>query len=676
MAFHIFRRQAVYYWRRRTPPALANCLGRPHVSMSLRTTRRATARRLATQLNLVLDDVAMLADGADLDLSRSQIETMLHGVVERHLGKLDRVALAAKSAPEFNLERARTDDKKAYWAYALLDAQGVTAVVRSEDRRRMAEDGLSEADIEAVQDHLAVLRVNELIPTKHHILRSMIEGVAAIPTAMNIAVAQGTYLHGMKLALAEHDRRYGGRRVEDEGLVDRLVLTKKDPPQPASFIVGAEVDRPSDPSATAPAAVRQLMPMADFLQFADRLAQQQVADGNWDAKTQRQAESIAKLFVKFMVQDQRIHNLHSITQENVGRFVDFLRFDIYKSYGKSSKDEHRTIEQLREKGRSVAKSKRGIEGDTLNRHLTFLGQDFDYAVARGVKNLETINLTKLRSKTRRKNKRARDLRPKLPIEGAKAIFRTAPFINCAGWDELGAWGEKGARQQVFHCALYFVPILIYYTGARREELCGAMVDDIIADREECRPYIHIAANEQRRIKNPQSQRNIPLHPELIRLGLLDYVRTIKALGHKLLFPDLFSPSSRSPLGDRFYKEFKPILTAAEITENGLGAHAVRHLFGAQLKKKLLTKEDRADLLGHGGDSETTERYCEPHEIETLFKFIMNLSVITDHLEPHPINLIPWVERGEVAPFSQPSRSKSARSSHSSSPRSAVREQES
>jgi hypothetical protein len=35
MAFHIFRRQAVYYWRRRTPRALAKVLGRQHLSMSL-----------------------------------------------------------------------------------------------------------------------------------------------------------------------------------------------------------------------------------------------------------------------------------------------------------------------------------------------------------------------------------------------------------------------------------------------------------------------------------------------------------------------------------------------------------------------------------------------------------------------------------------------------------------
>jgi uncharacterized protein DUF6538 len=79
MAFHIFRRQAVYYWRRRAPRALANRLGRPHVSMSLRTTSRAAAHRLATQLNLTLDHIAMLAEGADPHLTRSQIETMRRG---------------------------------------------------------------------------------------------------------------------------------------------------------------------------------------------------------------------------------------------------------------------------------------------------------------------------------------------------------------------------------------------------------------------------------------------------------------------------------------------------------------------------------------------------------------------------------------------------------------------
>jgi integrase len=295
-------------------------------------------------------------------------------------------------------------------------------------------------------------------------------------------------------------------RVEDEGLVDRLLLAKNDPPKPIIPAASLAVDRSDDPPRIEASTVPPFIPMADFSQFADRVAQQNAADDHWDDKTQRQARSIASLFVKFVVQDQRILDLSLLRQEHVGKFVDFLRFDIYKHYGKSVRDEDLSIEQLRDKGRSVEQAKRGIGGETLNRHLTFLGQIFDYAIARGSKSLEGINLTKLRAKNRGKNKRARDERAKLPIDSAKAIFQTAPFINSIGWDDLGTWGEEGARQ-IFHCALYFVPILIYYTGARREELCGAMVEDIIFDRDGCRPYIHIAANAKRRIKNSQSTRN-------------------------------------------------------------------------------------------------------------------------------------------------------------------------
>ena len=200
--------------------------------------------------------------------------------------------------------------------------------------------------------------------------------------------------------------------------------------------------------------------------------------------------------------------MNLLLQKHVGAFVDFLRRDIYFHYGKSVRDEQATIQELRDKGESVAEAKRGISPDTPNRHLTFLDQIFDHGTARGVKSFDSINLKKLRVKAQKRDaKRARSARPKLQIESARAIFCTPPFINCAGWDELDAPGEAGARQ-IFHCALYFVPILIYYLGARREELCGAMVDDVILDREECRPYIYIVANEQRRIKNAQSERHL------------------------------------------------------------------------------------------------------------------------------------------------------------------------
>jgi integrase len=253
--------------------------------------------------------------------------------------------------------------------------------------------------------------------------------------------------------------------------------------------------------------------------------------------------SISKLFVKFMLQDQNVHDLNSVNGTHFGAFVEFLRFEIYVNYGKSSKDDDRTIAELRAVALEHDKSERGIGEDTFNRHLGNLGQVFRHAAARGARSLAEIDLSKFSAKG--KKGRARDERPKLGLDQAMAIFQAPPFHNCAAWNALGEPGPEGA-QQIFHCALYFVPMLIFYTGCRREELCGAMVNDVILDNGEL-PYIHIASNDQRRIKNIQSRRNVALHPEVLRLNFIEYVKAIKALGYDLLFPDLYSPSTRSPM---------------------------------------------------------------------------------------------------------------------------------
>src|SRR5258708_2986823 len=158
-------------------------------------------------------------------------------------------------------------------------------------------------------------------------------------------------------------------------------------------------------------------------------------------------------------------------------------------------------------------------------------------------------------------------------------------------------------------------------------------------------------------KNGQSKRNIVIHPELIRLGFLRYVALVRSLGYELVFPDLFSPTTKSPLGNRYYKIFKPVLVTAGITEEGLGSHALRHAFGAILKKKYVREELRADLLGHSGKSETSERYCEATEIAAMYKLVCKMPTVTGHLIAHPINLPSCLSDKKPPPFSHPRRAR-------------------
>ncbi|MET3844390.1 hypothetical protein [Bradyrhizobium sp. OAE829] len=147
-------------------------------------------------------------------------------------------------------------------------------------------------------------------------------------------------------------------------------------------------DRRPDPPPAEPAPTPQIVPMAEFSKFAENVIKLNAKNGQWDQKTQRQARSVANLFVKFMIEDQQVDDLNLLRQAHVGKFVDLLVFEIYKHYGKSVRDEHLTIAQLREKGHELDKNKKegekskcGLSSGTVNRHLTFAGQIYTPARA-------------------------------------------------------------------------------------------------------------------------------------------------------------------------------------------------------------------------------------------------------------------------------------------------------
>jgi hypothetical protein len=87
---------------------------------------------------------------------------------------------------------------------------------------------------------------------------------------------------------------------------------------------------------------------------------------------------------------------------------------------------------------------------------------------------------------------------------------------------------------------------------------------------------------------------------------------------------------------------------------------MRHQFGNNLKQARVTLEERADLLGHAGSGETGERYCDADDLQRSYETILKLPAVTAHLVPQPIQLLPWVQCKLNPPFSQATRSKSAK----------------
>jgi hypothetical protein len=110
------------------------------------------------------------------------------------------------------------------------------------------------------------------------------------------------------------------------------------------------------------------------------------------------------------------------------------------------------------------------------------------------------------------------------------------------------------------------------------------------------------------------------------------------LGYIELFPDLKSPTSSSPLGDRLYREIIDGIEKA-VPQDGKRTkviHSIRTAFGANLKRQKVDVETRADLMGHGGDCVTDEVYADPTELEIKLEVMAKIPNVTSDLVPHPI----------------------------------------
>ncbi|CAD2265429.1 hypothetical protein PSEUDT2_04453 [Stutzerimonas stutzeri] len=139
-----------------------------------------------------------------------------------------------------------------------------------------------------------------------------------------------------------------------------------------------------------------------------------------------------------------------------------------------------------------------------------------------------------------------------------------------------------------------------YTGARREELAQLLVSDVCQDEDSGIWHLSIAPGEGKTVKTASSRRRVPLHQDLLDLGLLGYRDSLPTSGR--LFPKL-----------------------EEHPENGYG-HAVGKAWAKYLKE-VVSLESQASL-SHGFRY-TFKTICREVGIETAVS-----DWITGHAAPN------------------------------------------
>ena len=166
---------------------------------------------------------------------------------------------------------------------------------------------------------------------------------------------------------------------------------------------------------------------------------------------------------------------------------------------------------------------------------------------------------------------------------------------------------------------YWLPLLGLYTGARLEELCQLKGQDFkVVDG--CHYLdIHGEGDAENRVKTPSSIRKIPVHSELINLGLLDVVN--KRSRGCFLFDLKRINTNLGHLPSKWFSGYKASLGLPKGTKV---FHSFRHTLRDKLTLSGVPNEHIRELLGHEQIGETFGRYGSSIPVKVLAESLERL----------------------------------------------------
>jgi len=184
-------------------------------------------------------------------------------------------------------------------------------------------------------------------------------------------------------------------------------------------------------------------------------------------------------------------------------------------------------------------------------------------------------------------------------------------------DILALFGTEEYRQRLFDLPYKFwVPLIGLHQGMRLNEICQLH----LADVREVEGFWCFDINcdtEDKRLKTLSSRRVIPLHPELIEMGLLDYVNELRATGRKRLFPELrFGRHGYADVPSKWFARYKRkcgIISKAKVF------HSFRNTVSTRLKTAGVSLGVAAQILGHALEKQsmTFDYYADGYSVGVL-----------------------------------------------------------
>ncbi|MBP2303627.1 integrase [Azospirillum picis] len=218
----------------------------------------------------------------------------------------------------------------------------------------------------------------------------------------------------------------------------------------------------------------------------------------------------------------------------------------------------------------------------------------------------------------------KDKRNPFAINQLQKIFSAPLYTGCKddeyGYAEVGDARPRRGR--------FWVPLIGLFSGMRLNEICQLNTEDVrTIDGVDCFVITAetIKGAADKRLKTASSERVVPVHPELINLGFMEYVREQRRKKNTKLFPDL-GVAKTGYYSDTFSKWFRRFLQKSGAAAGRTCFHSLRHNFRDALREARVDREIALALGGWAGDSsdmgtESAEFYGRGFRATTLLEAI-------------------------------------------------------
>ena len=267
-----------------------------------------------------------------------------------------------------------------------------------------------------------------------------------------------------------------------------------------------------------------------------------------------------------------------------------------------------------------------MSDSNVNKLMKFVGSFWTWA-ADNYDDAPPSPFKKLRIKVRGN---VRDERDPFALEELRAILSAPLYTGCKS---ARNWKQPG-KQIPRDTGKFWVPLISMFTGARSGEVIQLYTEDV--REEEGVLYFDINENgDDKRVKNSNSKRVIPVHPALIQMGLLEHVEQRRKQGEKRLFPELKKGADgyySSPFSKYFNDRFLP---SVGVKRRKNAFHSFRHSFEDACRDSDVSKEIMDALQGHG-EQGMSKRYGRGYflrKLDEAMKKVRYRDLTLSHLDP-------------------------------------------